>query len=209
MISLCKYGEHAERLLQELIEAKLKPNRAIMISIMNVWIKSGRMDKATKVLDQMEDAYNRSDEQDLDVAPNNVSYNTLMNGWAKANNFTKAMEVFERMRAMYESGNEQAKPDPDSYRVLVYGISKDRQSGAAERIEKFVLDMYNEYKKGNFESKPNVRLVRNVITCWKNSGDMNAGERAEAMLNWLIDTYQKDGDKDFLPDSDAFVASKS
>jgi pentatricopeptide repeat protein len=208
MITLCTDVEHAELLLKELIGANLKADTYIMNAMMNAWLKLGKVDNAKIVLDQMEDAYNKSDRQDMDLAPNVVSYSTLMNGWVKSKEPEKALEVFDRMRAMYESGNDEAKPNRFSYVTLVDSIVKSGQTGSAERAEKIVLDMYAEYKKGNADAKPNARLVSSVIDCWKDSGDRDAGERAEAMLNWLIDTYQKEGDKVFLPCEYSFASSK-
>jgi hypothetical protein len=68
--------------------------------------------------------------------------------------------------------------------------------------------MYEEYKSGKIPVKPNAQLVATVIDCWSKSGDNNAGERAEALLDWSIDIYQEDKDPKLRPIAFPFSSGK-
>jgi hypothetical protein len=48
-----------------------------------------------------------------------------------------------------------------------------------------------------------------VIDSWQRSGERDAGERAEAVLNWLVDRYvEQDRDESLRPNEFTFAAGK-
>ena len=51
-------------------------------------------------------------------------------------------------------------------------------------------------------------MVSTVIDAWQRSGDRESGERAEALLTWLIDTYKTGGDESLRPNEFTFAAGK-
>jgi pentatricopeptide repeat protein len=197
-----------ESLLKDMHETCLKPTTLVMNSVMNMWVRSGELNKAKDILDQMEEAYNNGS---YELAPSVVSYTTLMNGWAKskdARKVEKTEEVFERMRSMCNAGNEEAQPNLFSYVILVESIVRSGQPNAAERAEKVVRDLYNDYKRGLSAVKPNAQIISTVMNCWGRSGDRSAGERAEILLDWLIDVYEKEKDKSLQPNEFTFSSGK-
>lgn len=109
---------------------------------------------------------------------------------------------------MYESGNKEASPNLFSFVTLINAIVKSGQPGAAERAQKLVFEMYDQYRQGNRNAKPNTQLVTAVIDCWQKSGDRDAGEKAEALLNWLIDLYEKEQDESLRPNEFTFTSGK-
>jgi len=68
--------------------------------------------------------------------------------------------------------------------------------------------MYDQYRQGNRNAKPNTQLVTSVIDCWQKSGDRDAGEKAEALLDWLIDLYEKEQDESLRPNEFTFTSGK-
>jgi hypothetical protein len=109
---------------------------------------------------------------------------------------------------MYESGNEEALPNLFSFVTLIHAVVKSGQPGAAQRAEKLVFEMYDQYLQGNAYAKPNTQLVTAVIDCWQKSGDRDAGEKAEALLNWLVDLYEKEQDESLRPNEFTFTSGK-
>lgn len=65
--------------------------------------------------------------------------------------------------------------------------------------EKLLRGMYEDYKNGNVSAKPNTQAVTLVIDCWAKSGTNDAGEKAEALLDWMIGLYEETKDESFKP----------
>jgi hypothetical protein len=159
----------------------------------------------------MEEAYKNGSD---DIVPNVVSYTALMAGWMKSsdpNKTEKVREIFERMQKMHENGNDEAQPNIFSYVTLFDSIVKSKKcdAEAAEYAEKLVRGMYDDYRRGVSSVKPNAQAVTTVINCWTNSWDRESGERAEALLNWLIEIYEQDRDKSLQPTEYAFATGKN
>lgn len=112
------------------------------------------------------------------------------------------------MRAMFESGNIEARPNLFSYVTLINCITKSGGEKAAEKSESIIFEMYKQNKNGHPDVKPNTQLVSSVIDSWQKSGARDAGERAELLLNWLIDVYQQEGDKSLRPNEFSFTSGK-
>jgi hypothetical protein len=68
--------------------------------------------------------------------------------------------------------------------------------------------MYDMYKEGNTDVKPNTRLVGMVMDCWQKSGKQIAGQKAEALLDWLTGLYEQSQDKDFQPNQFVYSSGK-
>ena len=54
-------------------------NYVLPIQVMNAWSKCGKLDRAERVLEEMEMSY-YDKRSEVRIAPNVVSYTTLMNG---------------------------------------------------------------------------------------------------------------------------------
>jgi pentatricopeptide repeat protein len=177
--------------------ADFKPNARLHNVRIKAWAQSGHVERAEAILREMEDRN----------MTNSVSYSTVMHGWAKQNNVERTLEVFNRMRQMYESGNNtQAKPNYVSYVTLIDAIVKAGGPGAAQRSEDVLLDMVERYKAGDGDVKPTSWITTTVIDAWGKSGVRNAGEKAEALLDWLLEMFETNGDVDFMPGAVTFSA---
>jgi hypothetical protein len=108
------------------------------------------------------------------------------------------------MRTMYKAGNGNARPNLVSYVTLINSIARSEQPGSAEKAEKTLFEMYEDYKSGSIAIPPNARLVTSVIDSWQKSGDRNAGERAEELLDWLLKLYEAEGDESLQPNEYTF-----
>lgn len=215
MILICTNQQGAES-LQNRVEDLLNgmeregvaPTTGVMNSVMSMWVRKGDLTRAAEVLDQMEEAYDLGNKI---LAPNVVSYTTLMNGWNKSGRRHKAEQtqvVFDRMQKMYESGNGAAEPNLVSYVTLVESIVKSKEDGVAVRVEDIVRGMYENYKTGKSSVKPNAQIISTAINCWSQSGDREAGERAEGLLNWMLGIRKSENDITVEPNEYAFASGK-
>jgi hypothetical protein len=177
---------------------------------MNAWTKCGLVNRAERILKDMEESYYSRRAGDR-IAPNVVSYTTIMNGWAKSGNrqaVEKTNETFHRMKAMRKSGNSDAQPNLFSYVTMIGSITQAKEPGSAEKAEQALYSMYEEYKSGVIAIPPNARLVTAVIDSWQKSGATDAGERAETLLNWLLEVYQEEQDESMEPNEYTFNSGK-
>ncbi len=105
---------------------------------------------------------------------------------------------------MYKSGNLQAQPNLVSYVTLINSIVRSNQRGSAQVAEETLHEMYKEYKAGSITIPPNARIVTSVIDCWQKSGERDAGERAERLLDWLLEIYGEERHDSLQPNEYTF-----
>jgi len=120
--------------------------------------------------------------------------------------------LFGRMVGLHRSGYDAAKPNFVSYVILISAYvrraSTDRM--AAEKAEATLLEMCRKYKAGQQDCKPNNQIVATVIDGWHRSGRRDAGERAEALLDWALKTYREERENAMMrPNEFTFSATIS
>ena len=70
--------------------------------------------------------------------------------------------------------------------------------------------MYQDYKKtGDSALKPNTQTISAVIEAWQKSGGRDAGERAEAILDWMTSVYEDEKDETLRPNEYSFSSTIS
>ena len=209
------YAAAVNQLLMDMKEdANLGQNSIVQNTAMYAFVQLGMPSRATELLYEMEESYWEHGIH-APLVPSAISYGTIISAWSKSSDKNKvqhAEEVFDRMLKMYKSGNKSAAPTFISYVVLVDAIVKSGEENAADKAEKIVRNMYESYRSGKSTIKPNYMIVTTVIDCWnkRSIDDPNAAERAEALLDWLIDIYTElDMDEDFMPNEFSFASTIS
>jgi len=109
-------------------------------------------------------------------------------------------DTFERMMTMYKSGNDDAQPNSVAWSVLINSIARSKEPEAAAKAQEILFRMKDE------GVVPNTRLVTSVIDSWQKSGASDAGERAEDLLEWLLELYEEEGDVSLQPNEYTFNA---
>mmetsp|Transcript_30111 Transcript_30111/g.73146 ORF Transcript_30111/g.73146 Transcript_30111/m.73146 type:complete len:901 (+) Transcript_30111:2-2704(+) len=210
-----KYAAAVNQLLMDLNEdKKLGQNAIVQNTAMYAFIQLGMVARATELLYEMEESYYAHGDRGP-LVPSAISYGTIISAWSKSSDKNKvqhAEAIFDRMLKMYKAGNKYAEVTFISYVVLVDVIVKSGEDDAAEKAEKIVRDMYDSYRSGKSTIKPNNKMVTTVIDCWnrRSIDDPNAAERAEALLDWLIDIYnEQDMIEDLMPNEFSFAAAIS
>jgi hypothetical protein len=125
----------------------------------------------------------------------------------------KTGEQLSHLAAAHEAGNRDCRPNLCSYAILINAYVRARD---ADQAQSTLFRVYKEYQNGdkdgndnssNRDLKPNTKLISLVIGCWQKSGRHDAGERAEALLDWMISLYEKSGDEEVRPNEYSFCSA--
>jgi len=203
--------ESAQRILS-IAKSVLVPSNATKVintqtwnNAMNGFVKGGDLEQAERILLLLEKSYEKNQN---DLAPTVASYSIVMDGWAKQNNVAKAQDIFDRMQRMYqEHGNTDARPNAYPYVTMIhmYARQRDRPEYAA-KAESLLFEMHDKYTTGNYpDLKPNTQLITSCLDAWQKSGASNSGERAEALLEWMME--QSKNDPDLAPNRYTFCGT--
>ena len=203
--------ENMIRLYEEEGKQECRPNTQTLNGAILAWARCGNPQRADRLLDQMEKSF--FSDKSSPSAPTVVTYSTIMDGWAKSSHKESVHmteQVFDRMQQMYqEHGNEKARPNLVSYVTLINALANARDPEAAQKAEDTLFRMYEEYKKGDTALKPNTQTISAVIEAWQKSGRRDAGERAEAVLDWMISLYEDQKDDHVRPNEYSFSSTIS
>ena len=148
-----------------------------------------------------------------------------MNGWARSGDdkaVDKMQQLFDRAQQQYtKQGIVECKPNQFAYATLVHAYAKTKSVNGALKAEVLLGDMYEEYLEQQQSNSlslspnkadrvvPNTQLVTAVMDCWQKSGSLEAGKRAEALLQWMIGTGEKTKDDAIRPNARSFSTAIS
>ena len=145
-----------------------------------------------------------------------------MDGWAKSRrkNALEQIENFlDRAIDSYNRGNKECKPNQVAYSTLIYTYARSQTVESAEKAERLLREIADEYRKTLREKTqlgrkshtdlvvPDTQLITAVMDCWQKSGSPEAGQRAEALLNWMIEMTEETGRKDMQPNAYSFASA--
>ena len=156
---------------------------------------------AENLLGKMEDMYMQNPNTNL--KPDRISYTTLIAGWSHVKKpiaMKRAEQIQDRMMNMVKNGNDDATPD-NVLRLNMLNTVFGRES--AKKAEAIVNDMIKDREEHKI-------AVTKLIKEWTLSRDVHdAGERAEYIIEFLLQQYEKTKNEVFLPDSYLFSAAIS
>mmetsp|Transcript_6213 Transcript_6213/g.9550 ORF Transcript_6213/g.9550 Transcript_6213/m.9550 type:complete len:718 (-) Transcript_6213:54-2207(-) len=194
--AIARWPEAAERLLKDMI-ASSSPQLLLDNDIKDIWA-------------------NRT----LTPKPDTHSFNTVLLAWARSNQWDdskqryrksaciKAEELLWHMENLHGAGNTLVEPDIYSYTLVLQALSQSRRPRAANRAMKLLK--YVELlakEEGREHLRPNTVTYTNVITSLCHSSSPQAATQAEAILEKMIDRYEKEGATcNCIPDTVAFTA---
>lgn len=119
------------------------------------------------------------------VRPDKMSYTSLMRCYANIGDVSKTTEMLNHMLEEYEAGNEFAKPDIISFNNILIAIArgaKGRNVDAGDQAEAVFKGLYDYHSSGVLDCLPNKYSYDLKISCWANSGNPQAAEQAELIL---------------------------
>ena len=140
--------------------------------------------------------------------------NALISSWAAIGTVEaaeKATALLEKMEYMQKFGS--VKPTVHSYSIAISAWAKCQNEVAAENAELILNRLFENYdqvlqndqeESGYIETlKPNGIVFNSVIDAWANSGSINAGEQAEALLH-RMEVLSRLDEYDVRPDTISF-----
>ncbi|KAK3254127.1 hypothetical protein CYMTET_36650 [Cymbomonas tetramitiformis] len=130
--------QRAQNFLVELEGAGLRPNALVYNSLLKACAKSGRLETALEVFQQLQHAPG--------VEPNEISYNTLIDTCAERKDPSMALQVFEKMQ---QAG---IKSDAATYGSLIDACEKSGcLSRALNAFAEWSLNDLEHWASGNVE----------------------------------------------------------
>ena len=125
--------------------------------------------------------------------------------WAKSrdpNSLVHVKELFRRQRDMFtKHGQQEARPNDISYIILIETFCLFGKPDEAE-------DALRQIYKDACQSFPNLDTwntnANKVLDCWSKLNRHDSAERAESLLEWMIEKYQETQFGFLLPDEYSF-----
>lgn len=197
----------AERVLDWVIENSshlphLRPNVFTFSSVMNAWVKSGRVEAPQKVEQLLEDMkLLHLENPDWEVAPNNITYSTAIDAWAKVGRVDKVEEL---LREMHEE--ENLRPNINAFNGYLVALARSRQMDKAESILETMEDLYSS---GELEEPPNVFSYSTLLDAFAKANYHGAAEKAESILRQMIDQGVSPNTVSYNTVIDAYVKSRN
>lgn len=159
------------------------------------------------------------------VKPNVIMFNSVIHAWVNSNRGQEGAEQAEGILRMMEKlaeSNELGEVDENNSddvglkpntRTLSLVIDAWAQSentdktGEAAQHAQDILDMMEKLYREGQDVKPSYVSFTSCIAAWSRSvRHPDAAERAEALLDRLLNLYEETGDKDFNPTTSTFNA---
>ena len=152
------------------------------------------------------------------IKPNVIMFNSAIHAWVNSGRGRVGAEKTEEILRMMEQLNESGelgetkeydeddvglKPTTKTLSLIVDAWAEcekvDKTGEAASRAQHFLNLMEQLFREGH-DIKPNYVTFTSCIAAWSRSERVNdAAERAEALLDRMLDLYRETGDADFKP----------
>ena len=149
--------------------------------------------------------------------------------------FTAVVDVWERLWQRYEANDQSSsssssslssfrlQPNLHALTILIRACQAEKTADAAhlaqDALERFYRlpvpndgpDVKEELHGEMDETIPttgiNTQVVTSVLDCWQKSGDREAGPKAQALLEWLVQEYQTTRNPHLQPNAYTFSAT--
>eukprot|EP00545_Synedropsis_sp_CCMP1620_P000621 CAMPEP_0119009086 /NCGR_PEP_ID=MMETSP1176-20130426/4132_1 /TAXON_ID=265551 /ORGANISM="Synedropsis recta cf, Strain CCMP1620" /LENGTH=532 /DNA_ID=CAMNT_0006961535 /DNA_START=50 /DNA_END=1648 /DNA_ORIENTATION=+ len=191
----------------------LKPDARAFNLVINAIARSREpdcADRAASLLHQMEELYV---EGDLEMQPDASTFGSIINAYANSGqdgSSDKAIQILQQMESLYQLGYKTVKPNTFVYNSCINAFAKStlvREAPAnAQKAQELLNWMERQYREHNDATvKPDVISYATCINAHANSREADAGQKAGALLEKMIDLYIM-GDKDVKPNAVAYTA---
>ena len=204
--------EEAQRILDEMKQAAFQgnghvtPDKVSLSTCMHAWAKSTKdfslaAARADTLLCEMEDTYARTGNEHL--RPDIVAYSSVLAATAKSGgSAAKPLELLDRMERF---GKE--RPNAAFLNTWIHLLSKTNEThSAASSAEVILKHMKIESAAGHEELRPCKVTYTAVITVLAQVCTADAADRAEALLDELMDLWESTHDDMYLPNAKTFAS---
>merc|ERR1712032_573170 len=101
-----------------------------------------------------------------DIRPNTITYNSAMDAYARQGDVDGTKRVLAMMKEDYNSGNKNAKPDINTYTILIAAWSKSKNKNSPVEVEKILKVINDLHKSGKLKEGPNKITYNTMIKCF-------------------------------------------
>lgn len=210
--------EEAQRILDEMKRVATRgddekgtngyvtPDKVSLSTCMHAWAKSTRdlplaAARADALLCEMEEAYARTGNEHL--RPDVVAYSSVLAATARSGGSTaKPLELLERMERY---GKE--RPNAAFLNTWIHLLSKTNETtSAASSAEVILQHMKTESAAGHTELSPCKVTYTAVITVLAQVCSIEAADRAEVLLDELVDLWERTRNDMYRPNAKTFAS---
>jgi pentatricopeptide repeat protein len=192
----------------------MKPSVIMFNTAINAWAKPNRScmhgpKKAEDLARWMDDlnksgelgARDEHDEDDAGLAPNTRSFTSIINAWAESEQYERdgkcaeqAEQILKGMIERYVDKGEDVKPNVVTFTTCIkawsLGFKNPDFCNRAQAVYDRMVELYRQTQDEDF--KPNVYTCNQLMGAWGKSRDSNSAERAEAVLNNMLNFCEPD-----------------
>jgi pentatricopeptide repeat protein len=151
-----------EKLYLKMIEKRIDPNVVIYNTMIDVYAKNGKLEKAIKVFASM-----KKDG----IIPTVVTYNSMIDAYSKSGQIDNAIEVFASMK------KDGVKPDDSSFSALL-----DCYAKSGKHLDDI---MYILKKMKGSSVVPNIRIWNNILEGFCRADEEKDRKKALSIWKYL------------------------
>lgn len=193
-------GDIATRLLDRMWalfhggRESVMPTAVTYASVINLFAKSQRRDKAEYYLDELERKYQELEYECL--RPNTICFNSCLSSFSKASSQEEALRAESILQRMQER-SDGTFLKPDSF-TLTNVISAWANSNNPERAEAILNTMQTMYENGDISMKPTTVSFGAVLHAWARAGNI---DRAEKIVEHMESLMHLEGFEETRPNA--------
>lgn len=164
-----------------------RPDSFSYAAVLQAYQKSAQPNAAQRadtVLRQFEEYF--ADGQ-MDHAPDVVHYTMVSTAWARSRHkgaADRCAQIVSHMTNRFEAGFPNVKPNTRTYNALLDAVARSRD---VDRAEQILYNMISLAKNGDSGVAPDSYSFNSVIIAHCRSNQAGAGQRAEAILDLMLE----------------------
>ena len=194
--------QEAEALVDSIEKGKemtgIVPNMNTYDMVWRGFMRSGNLRKADDLLAKMEQHARRHRSE---LSPTPQMRLEMMSLWAES----PADDAMERVESHFNVIARGGKPTSAMYASLQTAWCKSKRSEAPGRVEAILVRMQSDFERGfNPLCQPKLENFNAVISCLADQGD---AERAEAVLNRMVDLAKTSKYADLAPTTKTYESA--
>ncbi|KAL7581740.1 hypothetical protein ACA910_022277 [Epithemia clementina (nom. ined.)] len=178
-------AEEAEKLLTEMSDVGLRPNKTCYNLVLNCWVGCSLPDRA-------EDILNRMVNGGGDVVPDVLAFNSCLSAWsnsAQPDAAQRCERLLSRMMDLRDSGFTQLQPDLHTYVALMKVYARSGQADASARA----AGLFNNILKLEIEDSPlNREACDALLRVWSNSDDPRKHDIVRSIVHHVERVFRSD-----------------
>jgi hypothetical protein len=195
----------AEATLVRMREYGVTPDVVAYTSVLNCWSRAiSRRERelaasrALRILDEMERTYSRG--ANPHAKPNHITYAAAIKAIGNSYDPAAPQLAEDVLRRMYQlsskgsGGLTTLKPTTSTWNAVLNALSRavgDSKVRYARRAEQLLAEMQQRAAGKEADVRPDVRTWAAVLRAWSMSGDPQAGENCQRILDNLEALYEK------------------